>query len=216
MGRVILCLIVALGWAASARAQGSGPDHDICVRDNRDAYTLGCHVIATREIGRPAATALYWDVDEFADPAAVAAAAGPRSVAAQAYGKTWLMTIAAADWRARSGRRLAQVGPLPVDPGHAYTAQFMAATFEPGMHSMIHTHPGPEAWVVLEGTQCLETPDEATVLRAGQSGLVIGGTPMMLSAVGQGRRRALALILHESDKPPTLHGVSWRSKGLCR
>jgi quercetin dioxygenase-like cupin family protein len=198
-----------------AQATHSGADHDLCVRDNRDTFSLGCHVVATREVGR-LTPEVYWHVDGFADRASAEAAAGPKSVVAEAYGKAWLMTIAAADWRARTGRRLVSVGPLPVDPGRPYTAQFMAATFEPGMHSQIHTHPGPEAWVVLEGAQCLETPEGATALYAGQSAVVRGETPMILTAVGATRRRALALILHESDKPATLHGVAWRPKGLCR
>jgi quercetin dioxygenase-like cupin family protein len=85
----------------------------------------------------------------------------------------------------------------------------MAAAFEPGMRTLPHVHPGPEAWVVLEGSQCLETPEGATVLSAGQSGIVRGGIPMMLFGVGETRRRSLVLILHDSKQAATIFGQAW-------
>jgi quercetin dioxygenase-like cupin family protein len=92
----------------------------------------------------------------------------------------------------------------------------MAARFEPGMRTRPHSHPGPEAWVVLEGSQCLETPDGANIVAAGRSGIVKGGTPMMLFSHGDATRRSLVLILHDADRPATNLATDWRPSRLCR
>ena len=75
--------------------------------------------------------------------------------------------------------------------------------------------PWDEAWYVLSGEQCLETPSGKTALHAGQSGLVPEGPPMMLSATGTSERRALALILGDSSLPLGQPAQDWTPKGLC-
>jgi quercetin dioxygenase-like cupin family protein len=57
------------------------------------------------------------------------------------------------------------------------------------MKSAVHRHAGPEAWYVLSGEQCLETPSGKSVIGTGQSGLVPGGPPMILMATGTRERR---------------------------
>jgi quercetin dioxygenase-like cupin family protein len=83
-------------------------------------------------------------------------------------------------WKGNGGQRVARVGPLPLAVSSSYTALYMEATFIPGMHSTAHRHPGPEAWYVLTGEQCLETPGHRVIVRSGESGIVPEGPPMML------------------------------------
>jgi quercetin dioxygenase-like cupin family protein len=92
----------------------------------------------------------------------------------------------------------------------------MEATFMPGMKSSAHRHPGPEAWYVLTGEQCLETPGKAAIVRAGESGIVPEGPPMILWGTGKAERRALVLILHDTSKPMTLPASDWKSEGRCQ
>jgi quercetin dioxygenase-like cupin family protein len=84
----------------------------------------------------------------------------------EAFGKIWVYTIAAAGWRPVSGERVAVVGPLPVTAGERYVARYMEAQFPPGMSTPAHRHGGPEAWYVLSGSQCLETPTRVLVANA--------------------------------------------------
>jgi quercetin dioxygenase-like cupin family protein len=92
----------------------------------------------------------------------------------------------------------------------------MFAYFQPGQFTPVHTHPGPEAWWILEGEQCLQTTRTTLRLRAGHGGFVAEGDTMRLVATGKGPRRALALILHDPDKlpgsnletPPVLKGCT--------
>jgi len=92
----------------------------------------------------------------------------------------------------------------------------MEATFAPGMESIVHRHSGPEAWYVLAGEQCLETPDGKTVVRAGQSAIVPAGPPMRLTGTGTVQRRSLVLVLHDTSQPWITPTSDWTPKGLCR
>ena len=69
------------------------------------------------------------------------------------------MTIAGNDAKVSGGERAAKIGPLPIEPGVEYTAQYMESVFTPGMTAPPHRHPGPEAWYTLTGETCLETPE---------------------------------------------------------
>ena len=75
-----------------------------------------------------------------------------------------------AGWKPTGGKRVAEMGPLPIRAGDSYSAQYMEAIFSPGMTAPSHTHPGPEAWYTLSGETCLETPDgkqRKSILRSG-------------------------------------------------
>jgi quercetin dioxygenase-like cupin family protein len=93
-------------------------------------------------------------------------------------------------------------------------AQFMEATFNPGMTAPSHEHPGPEAWHTLAGETYPETPEGKFVGRAGGPPVVIpGGPPMHLTATGTEQRHALVLILHDADRPATLPRGDWVPQG---
>jgi len=47
------------------------------------------------------------------------------------------------------------------------------------------------------------------------SGIVPGGPPMRLSAIGTVQRRSLVLILRDSTKPWAMLATDWTPKGLC-
>jgi quercetin dioxygenase-like cupin family protein len=107
------------------------------------------------------------------------------------------------------------MGPLPLGSPNNFTAVYMEGTFMPGMKSIVHRHPGPAAWYVLAGEQCLETPEGKTVVRAGESGIVPGGPPMRLSGTGTVQRRSLVMILHDESQHWTTAAADWTPKGLC-
>ncbi|HXE83889.1 MAG TPA: cupin domain-containing protein [Gemmatimonadales bacterium] len=181
----------------------------------RAGRKLGCFVTATETLGELASSQVYWHIYTYPNRAAAEKAKGKSGSVVESYGKVWLFTIGQADWKASGGKRIARVGPLPVNDAASYTAQYMEATFMPGMKSRVHRHPGPEAWYVLQGEQCLETPGHAQPVRAGESGIVPEGPPMMLLGTGTSERRSLVLILHDSSKPMTVPAADWQPEGLC-
>ena len=159
---------------------------------------------------------MFWHLDRYASRAAAESARGPRGTVVESFGRAWLFSIEPAGWRPPAGERVAEVGPLPITPGTAFTAQYMEATFRPGMKSKVHRHGGPEAWYTLSGETCLETPDGAQVGRAGgQHVIVPHGPPMELTATGTESRRALVLVLHDSSQPATTEATDWVPRGLC-
>ena len=159
----------------------------------------------------------FWRLDTYTTLAAAVAAKGPHGTVIESLGKIWLLTIERTGWRAKGGTRVAEIGPIDVHAGEAYSAQYMEAVFTPGMTSSIHRHGGPEIWYTLAGETCLETPAGKMVGRAGGPPVIVPeGPPMHLTATGTEMRRALVLILHGSSRPATMIAHDWTPKGLCR
>jgi quercetin dioxygenase-like cupin family protein len=221
--RPYLPIAAILGMLASPAltAAPPAPPHDqhsrdvACVPAEGRQDQLGCWIIATLPMDATAESPLFWHVYELPVGTEPAAADLAGSLAVPAYGRKWLFMVADRDWRPGVGRHVATVGPmLPLTSG-PHTASFSAAMFEPGMRSRIHTHPGPEAWVVLEGEQCLETPEGIIRGAAGDSMMVRGGIPMALFGTGTGTRRALVVILHPTGELPGKIHDKWQPTGSC-
>jgi quercetin dioxygenase-like cupin family protein len=204
-------IVATLGTAAS------NVDSDVsCIPvAERGVKELGCFVLARKELGKLPGTAVYWHLYVYPTRSAADASKGTDGSVVESFGKVWLFAIAGASWDPPGGQRIARVGPLPIAHEGSYTAEFMEATFVPGMKSRVHRHPGPEAWYVVAGEQCLETPGQKAVIREGESGIVPEGRPMVLWGTGTATRRALALILHDASKPMTSAASDWKPAGLC-
>lgn len=200
---------------SSAKSEHDGTDGMCIPVAERAGRKYGCFVLASVRLGHLPATQLYWYLDRYATRADAEKERGARSTVVESYGTAWVLSIADKDFRAPAGRRVARVGPLPLKPVESVTAFYMEATFKPGMKSAIHRHAGPEAWYVLAGKQCLETPDGKVVIQAGETGIVPEGPPMMLSATGTAERRSLVLILGDSSAPIGTPAADWTPKGLC-
>lgn len=176
---------------------------------------IGCYLAAVAPIGPATASQLYWYIDAFPDRAAADAARRQGSTVATAHGRTWLFTIAEAGWPAAGGDRIAVVGPFPVTRGRVYTAHYLEGVVPAAARTPVHKHPGPEGWFVLEGAQCLETPEGFKVVRAGESYVVQEGPPMLLGGMGSSVRRTLGLVLHDAQQPWTIPTNEWTPKESC-
>ena len=154
----------------------------------------------------PPSQSPYWHIYEYTSRAAAEAVRGERGTVAEVFGRHWLYTIADDQWRPAGGAKIALIGPLQVATDTPYTARYMEALFpwagpQPYGDGSGHRHSGPEAWYVVSGAQCLETPNGLIVASAGGSAMVPDGWPMAISSVGGETRRALVLILHRSSEP---------------
>ena len=211
----VAALTVVLLPTLSTGAQTAGTCVPVSERAGRE---FGCFITAREELGHLASRpALYWHLDTYTTAAKAEAAKGPHSTVVQSLGHVWLFTIAPAKWRPVGGHRTARIGPLPLVPSDHYAAVYMEGDFEPGMESIVHRHPGVEAWYTLEGSMCLETPEGTVKQRAGDPGrMVRGGLPMQLTGTGTVVRRSLVLILQDADKPWLTPATDWTPKGLCK
>ena len=160
---------------------------------------------------------VWYYVDEFPDVAAAQAAAVAGSAVVQAYGRTFLQTVdTRRDWRPSAGRRLATVGPMTAPGGEPVIARFMQAMTAAGATTRPHRHDGPEAFYVLSGAICMETPDGARTTAAGGTYWVAGDVPMQLTSTGDGLRRSLFVVLHAASKPWMTMAPDWTPRGTCR
>ena len=210
--------IVATGFgpATSPTLQAHPePHHVACIPVNGHQGQPGCWELGSVPISAPLGTPLYWHVYEFPSVALAKQAQDEHSRVIEAYGRVWLEAAATKRWTARGGRHVATVGPMYTLSSLPQTASFMEAMFTPGMRSRVHTHQGPEAWVVLEGEQCLETPEGKIRVGAGESMMVRGGIPMALFGTGNGIRRALVIIIHPTGQPLGMTYSKWQPTESC-
>jgi mannose-6-phosphate isomerase-like protein (cupin superfamily) len=200
---------------ALAQAPPGAPPGACTMPVSQRTSEVGCYLTATEVLGALPQGAQFWHLYNYPTRAAAEAVKGPHGTVVQSFGKVWLYTIADANWRPAGGDRIAVIGPLQLAAGIRYTARYMEAVFTAGMDTPVHLHSGAEAWYLLAGAQCLETPDGITVLRAGEGGLVPQGPPMRLSSVGAEMRRSVLLVLHDTSQPWITYESDWKPKGLC-
>lgn len=158
-----------------------------------------------------------WLLYRFTSKPAADAARSKRGTVVGEAGAYWLSEIVPAATHAahhRGGKLAAQVGPLALSEAKSYTATLAYAVMEPGQRSRTHTHPGPEAFYVVSGEQCVETPSGLKRANAGDAFSEPAGMPMELVATGSDERRGFALVLHDSTQAQAAP-ASWHPSGLC-
>ena len=218
--RIPVAVVLVTITSALAPAQMEPKGFGVCkpASQKKTPQEVGCWILGEQPVGEVRSAQAFWQVDVYPTRAAAEAAKGSHSAVFESMGKVWLLSIEPKGWRpATAGEHMAEIGPLPVDAGKEYSAIFMEGIFEPGMTSMIHRHSGPEAWYVVAGEQCLETPAGRMVGRPGTPPVIVpAGPPMLLTGTGTTQRRALTLILHPTSDPPTTMEHDWKPKGLCK
>jgi quercetin dioxygenase-like cupin family protein len=209
---VVAVVLVALG----ALARVVVPRFMICLPASlRMRAQTGCWVLASKDLGILPSGTVYWHIDRFSDRQAADTARGPNSTVVESYGAVWLLAVTSEAAAPTAGEAVAVIGPLPVAADTRYTAEYMEGTFSPGMRSIAHRHPGPEAFYNIEGEFCLETPGKKIVVGPNQGVFVEGGTPMQLTATGTQMRRSLVLVLRPSHRLLGTPTLGWRPTGLC-
>ncbi len=186
-------------------AHHSGPYAAACLPvAERAGREVGCWITAREALGElPHATPLHWHLDAYPSRAAAEAAKGPRGTVVESLGRVWLFTVA-------------EVGPLPTREGVRYVAQYMEGVSPPSARSIVHRHPGPEAWHNVAGRMCVESPEGRMVAGPGESAFVPEGVPHMLTGLGAEQRRSLVIVLHDASHPASAPAHDWTPQGLCR
>jgi len=175
---------------------------------------FGCFNVATVPGLRFGEDSVYWHLYAFPSKKAALAAKSATGVVVVEDGRAWLSEFGPRTMASRSESAIATVGPLKLPAAKSYTAVLSYAVMRPGDSSRVHTHPGPEAWYVLAGAQCLETPSGVIRTRAGGTAKVRANIPMELSVTGSELRRAFALVIHDSAQPRGTPS-GWKPAGAC-
>ena len=212
-GWITTVLLVLSGVAA---AQTQTQTLESCKPVSERTGPEGCWILASKPLGKLPYQPVFWALDVYPDRISAQAAATSRSTVLDALGRVWLLTVGETSAMPTGGRRITQIGPLPIKANEDYTAQYRESIMIPGAVSRTHVHSGPEAFYTDTGETCLETPSGKQVSRNGHDAVVPEGEPMELIATGSETRRGLVLVLHSSSKPHTTVVTDWHSIGLCR
>ena len=176
---------------------------------------VGCYMAGSAQLGVAPATPWFWHLDAFATRALAEAARRERGTVVQAHGRVWLFTIAEAEWRPEGGERVGRVGPLPLTPGRSYAAHYIEGVAPPTARTPPHRHSGPEAWYLVDGTNCVMTPQGVRVAGRGETLIVPEGEPMVLTGVGSTLRRSFAVIVYDASLSATSPAPDWTPKDSC-
>ncbi|MFC3077358.1 cupin domain-containing protein [Phenylobacterium terrae] len=192
---------VAMAWSAAAAAQPLGPGLD-GLQAARPGAAFLVEPIAERTVAALPQAPLYWRVESYPSLEQARAAAGELSLAAEAWGQAWLFTLGPAGGSSPGGRKLAEVGPVPVPPASRYLLRVNRAGGPPGAATPVHTHPGSEAFYVLKGQLTQKTPHGIARLEAGaaMNGHEPGMT-MQLVSTGREDLEQLVMFVVDADRP---------------
>ena len=111
-----------------------------------------------------------------------------------------------------AGDRQAVIGPLRRPDTGPLVVRFLESIFPPGMKTRAHAHPGPEAFYVVEGQQCMDSPTAQARIGAGESYILEGGPH--LQAAPTGRRNLVALLL-PTQEPWMSLSPEWTPTDYC-
>ncbi|HKW11546.1 MAG TPA: hypothetical protein VJO33_14270 [Gemmatimonadaceae bacterium] len=177
--------------------------------------SAGCQLLARPVVTRLPDGPVYWHLTSFSSPAKANTAKHEGDAVVSADGRIWLSSLGTKGDTSLGGTHVASIGPLPMPKASNYQVELYYVIMPPQKHTIVHTHNGPEAWYILEGEQCLETPAGAARGQAGQN--LVGpaaGTPMRLSNNGKTRRRALFIVVHDSSNAWATPS-DWKPTGSC-
>jgi quercetin dioxygenase-like cupin family protein len=220
-------LVFALHIARATVAHAQNPTNDIhdhrlfpCMEDGLKSSDSGCQLLAKMQVARFPEEPLFWHLNRFPTKQAAHAAKGKSNLAVEAEGQFWLFSFGPKSAAHKQGELVASIGPLPLTssklpPAKSYEIVAYLVVMPPDMYTRVHIHPGPEAWYVLSGEQCLETPAGVMKTGAGESMVAPPMTPMRLTNNGSSARHALFIIIHDSSQPWTIPTDEGTPTGAC-
>jgi hypothetical protein len=158
--------------------------------------------LAERKVAELPPGELYWRIETVDTRAQAEALAGPWSLVAEASGKTWLFTLGAAGAATTGATKLAEVGPIARVPAARYLLRINDASGPPGSVTPVHSHPGSEAFYVLEGQQSIRGPHGTLQVKAGQAEPGHGADmAMQVSSSGATDLHALVMFVVDANRP---------------
>jgi quercetin dioxygenase-like cupin family protein len=158
--------------------------------------------LAEKQVSLLPAGPLFWHVETFASLKQAQDAAGSTSLAAEVAGRDWLITLGPPGAWPTGGDKVAEIGPVADVQAPEYLLRLNVAGGPPGAKSPIHSHPGSEAFYVLNGELGQKTPMGEMHIRAGQA--LTGhaaGMPMQVFNAGSSDLTVLVMFLVDAAKP---------------
>jgi hypothetical protein len=217
LGSVILAGPVASAQKPPAPNVGASTATIQCVDSSASGRisSAPCTIFARRTVAGFAFEPVMWNLSAYSTRIEADQRATPTSAVVALDGEFWRLEVGPRGDPVRGAARNATIGPIPLPAAKSYEILFAFVAVPPGSHSAIHVQSGPEAWYVLAGSQCVETPDTVLHIAQGHGGMVPADTPLYLVATGTTTRRAFFVIVHDAARPFYTEVDSWHPQGKC-
>lgn len=144
---------------------------------------------------------LFWHVENFDSLGDAEAVAGEYSLAAEFDDKAWLFTLADRKAKSLGGTPVASIGPVPRIDSDSFLLRINNATAPVGAKTTVHTHPGPEAFLILSGQLTQQTPYGMHVLNAGATMPGVPDQAMEVHSTGEEELRELIMFIVDPSRP---------------
>jgi hypothetical protein len=163
---------------------------------------LSIKPVVEKKLTQLPAGPLYWRIETFPALGTAQAAAGPTALAAEVSGKAWLFTLGPKGGTTPGGSRVAEIGPVPTIKAPEYLLRINHASGSPGAKTSVHTHPGSEAFLVLQGKLGQRTPHGVAYAEAGQAMNGHGADmPMEVFSAGTSDLDQLVMFVVDATRP---------------
>ena len=163
---------------------------------------LSIKPLAEKRVDRLPDGDLFWRIENFPSEAEAAAAATPWSLNVKAAGKVWLFTLGAPGRASERAAPVTEVGPIPRVSASEYLLRINEATGLPGSVTPVHSHPGSEAFYVLQGQQSIRGAHGVLRIDAGKAEAGHGADqPMQVSSSGSTDLHALVMFVVDAKRP---------------
>jgi hypothetical protein len=145
---------------------------------------------------------LYWRIETVSDHAKADTLAGPWSLIADSAGKAWLFTLGESGASTPGATKIAEVGPIPRVQAAQYLLRINDASGPPGAVTPVHSHPGSEAFFVLDGEQSIRGAHDTLRVAAGHVEPGHGADmAMQVSSSGTSDLHALVMFVVDASRP---------------
>jgi quercetin dioxygenase-like cupin family protein len=212
-----LAVVFAMSSFTAAQEQPAPGPYTCTMLSSARTQETGCYIIGTEKIDHLPAGPLFWHLYTY--PTLEQAERGQQEsggIVAESLGKVWLFKIAAENWRPTGGDRVTVIGPLEVSQAKRYEARYIEAVIPPGRPGTpVHRHPGPEAWYVLSGSQCMQTPAGTRIVRNHETAVIPGGVPMAVKFPFNETVRHIVLVLYDASQPWRTKAQDWTPTTTC-
>lgn len=196
--------IVALVFACFVSINVVAELEPPCAKDSPERRgELGCSLVQTKPLPDNLGDSLLWHIDRFESGETAKAAETQTTVAIDAHGTWWTLTLEPTADNHHGGEHVAQVRLPSLPPAAKYSMLVYSAYVKAGLTSRVHVHSGVEAFYAVDGDQCLATPDRAYKMHKGDTLAVPTGVTMQLVASGTTPRRTIAIVVYDTSQPPT-------------
>ena len=129
-------------------------EEPLCVENSPERRgEFGCSMIEDKPLPSNLKEPLFWHIDRFENGERARAAVGAASIAFEAHGAWWLMSVESESKDHHGGEHVAQVKLSPLPEASKYSMRVLSAYIPSGMTSRVHLHSGVEAFYTVDRSE---------------------------------------------------------------